>query len=723
MNMARKIFLDDMKHLLRNFLVLVIILGVSVLPALYAWLNIYSNWDPYGNTQNLTLAAVSLDRDYITEDQTTENTGKQILESLKENKKIHWVFPDSKEDAIEGVRSGKYYGALVVPKDFTYSMYNVFTKNVDRPSITFYQNQKKNPVANKITDTVAETVLSNVNNQFIEVMAKSVFTDANGLAEDIKAQGGVDQIISRMEDLNTELKNYESVIDQVQTSNAALSEAVSAASDDVAKAEKGTSNESQSLKETGDSIDAARQSVQAFSNDVDQRIADLQTKLSSMSDQLAAIDPSQTDLSKEASTKANQEISQLKDKEKAASEEADSIQKELETLRDSMSEETDWEKNLKTALNQMLSTAGQIENQLQQLENDQTAREITSQMIQNLKTRYADASAQVQNLRNQYKNQLLPVMNSALDSASQTLDQASSLMSSMSDTLSGMGNVFGALQVTISSGNTSLTNTKEVLSALSDRLTETIDKVRTAKEDEKVKILMNTLSGDPNLYASFFSSPVTIKSSAIYPVANYGSSVTPFYTTLAIWVGALILTAVMKVRPDKKRYPGSTSAERFFGRFFTFLTLAELQTLVTVLGDLFLFKVQCLHPFRFWFACAFASLTFTLLIYSLVVAFHDVGKAIAVVLVVIQIAGSSGTYPIELLPEFFRKVYIFFPFPYAINAMRECIGGMYGHNYEFYLLQESVFLLVSLGIGLLVQKPLHELSHFMEKRMHDTEMM
>ena len=145
--------------------------------------------------------------------------------------------------------------------------------------------------------------------------------------------------------------------------------------------------------------------------------------------------------------------------------------------------------------------------------------------------------------------------------------------------------------------------------------------------------------------------------------------------------------------------------------------------MVTVLGDLYLFKVQCLHPFRFWFACAFTSLTFTLLIYALVVAFHDVGKAIAVVLVVLQIAGSSGTYPIELLPEFFRKVYIFFPFPYAINAMRECIGGMYGHNYEFYLLQLSVFLLVSLGIGLLVQKPLHELSHFMEKRMHDTEVM
>ena len=92
-------------------------------------------------------------------------------------------------------------------------------------------------------------------------------------------------------------------------------------------------------------------------------------------------------------------------------------------------------------------------------------------------------------------------------------------------------------------------------------------------------------------------------------------------------------------------------------------------------------------------------------------------------MVVIQIAGSSGTYPIELLPEFFQRVYIFFPFPYAINAMRECIGGMYGHNYVFYLVELAIFIPVSLVIGLLLRKPMHGLTHYMEKRMRDTEMM
>jgi putative membrane protein len=114
---------------------------------------------------------------------------------------------------------------------------------------------------------------------------------------------------------------------------------------------------------------------------------------------------------------------------------------------------------------------------------------------------------------------------------------------------------------------------------------------------------------------------------------------------------------------------------------------------------------------------------FSLLIYSLVSAFGDVGKAAAVVIVVLQIAGSSGTYPIELLPEFFQKVYIFFPFPYAINAMRESVAGFYEHDYLIYLLQLCLFIPVSLAIGIWIRRPFKKMNHFMEERMEETEMM
>ena len=117
------------------------------------------------------------------------------------------------------------------------------------------------------------------------------------------------------------------------------------------------------------------------------------------------------------------------------------------------------------------------------------------------------------------------------------------------------------------------------------------------------------------------------------------------------------------------------------------------------------------------------SLTFSLLIYSLTISFGDIGKALAVVVMVIQIAGSGGTYPIEALPAFFRNVYIFFPFPYAINEMRECIGGMYHQDLVLDLLKLLIFCAASLAIGLWIRIPFMGLNHFIEKRMEDTRMM
>lgn len=161
----------------------------------------------------------------------------------------------------------------------------------------------------------------------------------------------------------------------------------------------------------------------------------------------------------------------------------------------------------------------------------------------------------------------------------------------------------------------------------------------------------------------------------------------------------------------------------FFGRYATFFILGQLQALITVVGDFVILGVQCLHPFLFYFAAAFTSLTFTLLIYALVVAFADVGKAIAVVILVIQIAGSSGTYPIELLPEFFQNVYLFFPFPYAINALRECVAGLYEMDYVIYLLKLSIFIVLALVIGIWIRRPFDSIKRYMEKRMEDTKVM
>ena len=139
-----RIFSGDMKRLVRNPFALVIAIGLCIIPSLYAWFNIYSNWDPYANTKNIKIAVATEDTGYQMDDGTTVNMGDSVIESLKENDKIGWVFTDTKDAALEGVYSGEYYAAVIISSDFTYSMYNVFREDFKGPTISYYENEKKN---------------------------------------------------------------------------------------------------------------------------------------------------------------------------------------------------------------------------------------------------------------------------------------------------------------------------------------------------------------------------------------------------------------------------------------------------------------------------------------------------------------------------------------------------------------------------------------------------
>ena len=198
---------------------------------------------------------------------------------------------------------------------------------------------------------------------------------------------------------------------------------------------------------------------------------------------------------------------------------------------------------------------------------------------------------------------------------------------------------------------------------------------------------------------------------------------TPFYSVLAIWVGMTILVSILKVKAEPKGLTNVKSYQLFFGRYLLFLLLNEVQAVIIVLGDIYILHCQVMYPGLFFLAAALTSLTFSLLIYALTLSFGDIGKALAVVVMVIQIAGSSGTFPIELLPTVYQKIYIFFPFPYAINAIRETIGGMYADTYVKSLSELLIFAVGALIVGLVIRIPFVGINHYMEERMEDTKMM
>jgi len=298
-------------------------------------------------------------------------------------------------------------------------------------------------------------------------------------------------------------------------------------------------------------------------------------------------------------------------------------------------------------------------------------------------------------------------------------------ISSAGDNINGISQMLlGVSDISVNI-NTTLESTKTLLDSLNKRLDTISGSVGDISSSSTYKLIMDFINSDAQSIASFLSEPVQVEEIYVYMQTNYGTSVTPFYTTLALWVGGIVLVALMKVKVDYEddEFKDATEHQKYMGRALLFLAMGQLQALVVVLGDLYILKIDCTHPFMLWLAAAIASFVFTLFIYTLVLTFGDLGKAIAVVMIVLQIAGSGGTYPIELLPEFFQNVYLYFPFPYAINAMREAISGLYQCDYAVFLVKLCAYAVISLILGLGIRKSLLEVREFFERRMKETHFM
>lgn len=721
MKNIKRIIKDDIISVTHNLFALVVAIGICILPALYAWFNIYANWDPYGNTGNLDLAAVSLDKGYTDEEGVYRNVGQEVINDLKESDSVKWHFVDTPEEAKEGVESGEYYASIVISEDFTYNMYNVFTEKVNKPQLVFYENQKKNPVATKISDTVVEKIQTKINTKFVKVMTSEVFKDINEVSDDIEEEGGIDGLIDKMKRVSDQMQGYQNTINSVIAGNQVLKAAINTADADSKVIGERSIASADALENTNNSIGATQDTLNDYVNQVNLVVMTIQTSLGNISNKL-----NQAVVLNDMKAINNAVVSTQNDV-KIAKTDVDALEEALDAaIQGSTPEEKAKLEIAKREIKKVRNSIDKVDGVINALNADG----IGDSIISNVESREAEAKRSINECINSINDtqgsingQLIPQLNQCMDDLRIVLTDASTLMRQTGQTINGMDKVFSSLNTAVNAGTVSLNKTSQALGEINTRLSKIIDKVDKASNNEKVQILLDTLSGDPEIYGQFFSEPVQIETTNIYPVENYGSAVAPFYTVLAIWVGAIIIAAIVRPSPGSKKYPEMTSTERFFGRYGMYFIIGQLQSLITVVGDLVLLKVQCLHPIMFYFASAFTSLTFTLLIYALVEAFADVGKAIAVVILVLQIAGSSGTYPIELLPEFFRNVYLFFPFPYAINALRECVAGLYEMDYLIYLLELSLFIVLALVIGIWIRKPFNSLKKYMKKRMEDTEVL
>ncbi|MCI6791513.1 MAG: YhgE/Pip domain-containing protein [Lachnobacterium sp.] len=698
-----RVFLSDVKRLRSNVVAIVIIMGLSIIPALYAWFNIMSNWDPYGTsaTSQMKVAVCSQDSG-VEIGSLSLNVGDEVITGLKENTMIGWVFTASKDEALEGVNSGDYYAALIVPESFTTDFISFLGGDPKNPTIAYYENSKKNAIATKITGKAKTAVQEQVNQKVISTLTEVLTESGKILAEN--DENGVDIVAStadQLDELDSSLQTYVNILNTFSL--------VTASASDLAESAQSLLINTQGIFDSGqDSVSNMQSSVLSSA-----QTADTVSSLIGIS--LDSVEQDLTLLSDQMDTLT-------------VGDSFDSIRNQVDTAK-TMSKSTI--SVLKDIFGETDQYVSAVDKSFKQLNTDLTAfkkdANVTAQSLKHLKRTIKadikDCKNSIRKIRNTYQYQVQPDVSRSVLRMEQALIQTGKMLNNIESSFGTIDRALESYQTTLDSGTDDITATKDYIVSLQSDIRKLSKSLRALSGDEQYNEMMDLLKNDPTLMASFMASPVSMETKAVYPIETYGSAMAPFYTVLAIWVGALILVALIHVKVAPVENLKVRPWQAYFGRYITFFLIGQAQTAITVLGDLFYVDIQCPHPFLFWLASAANSFVFTLLIYSLTVAMGNVGEAVAVIVMVIQVAGAGGTFPIEVLPEVYQMIYKFLPFTYCMNALRECVGGVYKNDYWMDLRALGIYILISLFIGLVVAVPLRRLNKVIERSKEKSKVM
>lgn len=709
-----KIFLSDARRISKNVVAVVVIMGLSIIPSLYAWFNIFSNWDPYGpdSTSNLKIAVVSADKGAEVAG-VSVNIGSTVIDTLKGNTTMGWVFTDTVDEAVDGVEDNSYYAALVIPEEFTEDMISFLGGKIENPDIIYYENEKKNAIAPKITAKAKTAVQEQVNAAFVSTLAETIMKVGGSVADADPQTGSVtDAVLDRLNALSDNLRNYISILNSFVSIMSSAESIVETSQvmlpglDSMVSTGQDTVNTMEGLLIAGDATaDSATQmvnySLDMVNNTLDSVSSVIQNDMNKLKNYEQAVGSGLT------SSKAMMPyLGQLFDSAVSGWEGTadDETQVQIQNIRDQLNA---IELELNGLTENGTATAGDIDT----LEN-----QITGQI--------AACKQSVTSLKDYYTYTVKPQLDQTMNEMHDSMVTTTAILNGIDADFSDVEYVLRDYQKTLENGKASLNDSLTMAQNLQNGLSDVIADILSLEQDEQYQEIMDIVETDPTMLGNFISSPVNLDTVGIFEIENYGSAMAPFYTILALWVGALILVAIVHVKVEPvEGIDEMKPYQAYFGRYILFFLVGQTQTLITVLGDLFYIHIQCHNPFLFWLAASISSFVFTLFIYSLTVAFGNVGEALAIVVMVIQVAGAGGTFPIQTLPEIYQKIYKYFPFPYGMDAMRETIGGIYQLDYWKNIGTLGIYIIISLVIGLVVAIPFRKLMEKIEQSKENTGIM
>ena len=695
------IYKEDLKRIFTNYAALIVILALCILPSLYAWFNIKASWDPYGQEATSQIKIGVINNDKGTEfNGKLINIGDQVVDQLKENDLMGWQFVDEAEGE-KALEEGTFYATITIPDNFSQDITSLVTSDVKKGQMIYRVNEKINAIAPKLTSKGATGVQENINQTIVETVSGILFEAGKGLGLEIQETvlPQLSHVYDQLEELISKFGDMNSLVQTAHNGGIQLKDLIASIQTDLPLIETTITSAKTTITSLESFMDTSKSALSDFMPTLKNDLLLIQTIADELNTYVSQIE--EAILS--GSDKAPELIENLITKVESTQSLVQSFVKVLESFNKFPAGRFD------ELISQLQGVNGELDKAkdfLQQL-HDTTVNggEPNLTVLNNIKTLLSSVSSTASAIYNRFDSAIVPSLNNVIDQAYSTATNVLQVLKEAEAKLPDVASLLNTAYEGADKGIDAIEYINSKLPEAENKVREVTAKLGDINESQSLQEVLTLLQEAVTERQNFMSSPVDLVEETIFPMHNYGTAMTPFYSVLAQWVGMTLLISMLSVHAKGEYRP----SEEYFGKFLLFATIALVQGLIIALGDLYLLNIYCVNPGLFIVGILFTSITFTFIVYSLVSVFGNVGKVVSIILLVLQVAGSGGTFPIQLTPKFFQIINPFLPFTYAISFARESIGGVVENVLAKDIIIMCIYSVGAVLISLFLKKPINKL--------------
>lgn len=649
---------------------IIIFMVVLLIPLIYSFFYLKSYWNPYGNLSDMRIAVVNLDAG-----KDGSNEGKEFVKSLKESDTFN-IQEVSEAEAEDGMKKGDYYATIKIPENFTECLKSASLEDKQIATVTYSPNQATNYLATQIVNSAVKTIQLNLQSKVDKEIIAELSNKLNEVPNSLQTiSDGADSILNGAESLDSGIKQISDGTNQLSNSysefNAGVQSAYSGSENlqsGIAQVSSGVTNLQAGSQNLDGAIDQINSGIDGMSVNGAESVTALVTGVNRLNENAGKLNSYATDganLSKSLATDVNVYVGSV-----------NAMQQELQALLTNSTVSSKEVKNVLAKYSPTLSEKSSIAETSKKLaQNDGVASAYASgvykgtsellqkssgltqmfQGVQGLKSALAEVKKGTTTLKNG---------TNTLANGTQTLANGSATLTSGLAKLNSSSNQIDNAIKTINTG----------VSSASDGSTQLVDGVQTFKTSinegmETTKEKLKSLDG----IEEFGEKPINFETEEYGKVDSYGIAFTPLFLCIGLWVGALMAYVVLYYDHDERfGILGITSKNKILQNVI-YIAIGAVEGLVTGI----LLKASLGYAVEnmalYYGASILIGITFMSIIQFLIRNFGDIGKFLALIVLVLQLAAAGGTFPIETIDKGFQAISPYLPMTYSIKLLREIL--------------------------------------------------